>query len=875
MSSPDSARTRQKSDGTSSDLEVTPNSVRNRQNSFESRGRQNSLESVVVSESQQTSWDAINMQGGVLSDFWDDLYPILRGRTITLLGCLLFITIAIFSRLEILDRLIISSQPVKTVDWYLFFGFIACTNLVTCVLEMFFLKLVDAIANDSDHRHVHIGLYEGSMCTLATVLIVETFHDYFKVPKSMINWKAFVATAAIVAAANMIKLYIQRENYNRFVVNRFSSRIQDIHVQSVVLSRLACFVAVASGVPVEIPSPRAQEPPPSNRVPFSRDNDSEKFGAFSSSPRNSSDTAGDLIMPSNSRPCSIDSASPPTFNDDMAISVDRTSDVSPDGGGKQSSNLKAMKKQLLESVVAQNRKNVLGMQQLYAGIAKHAPVGTVPPRQQDYLKPPGQVFETMVGGGDDAEAGAEEGTGEVEDMMCEQLFWRRLEAAQRSELRLLTVNGLVVMKKSKQAQSFGGKLYLHLRYHNSVRLKLQSLKRSTTIGTTARPAVRRAADLTVKALLDILADFSDNGKVLSSPAETVSQPGPDGSLGPTPEANAIDDDEKAVELLDDASASDLQLRKAVLHLFGCGSGSDGADVMVTEKQLQEVCRQLYLNSKNMATSLADNAALRQSVNGVADVGFWLLMVVLSQITLDIDPFVLLTPLLSLILLLSFALSQILGNVFSAIGFIVFILPFDVGDRVAIGQGSDRYICIITSVGLLTTTALTLYNEKIQLANHVLYGTRIANLQQSKHACFELPVNFALFGSHAPSMEQIRSFWAKMVHYIEVEKKSDWYEQDIALHTLDATCNRIGYSFWVTNRASFYQSNIWGPRRRALFERMVEVQRELGITFIDIQKPVEIYTAGDRTSPANSVAGSAFSVGGGGGIPGMPPIPPSH
>ena len=141
--------------------------------------------------------------------------------------------------------------------------------------------------------------------------------------------------------------------------------------------------------------------------------------------------------------------------------------------------------------------------------------------------------------------------------------------------------------------------------------------------------------------------------------------------------------------------------------------------LVTESRVVEACVQLYREFKYMALSLADNRKLRNSINNVSDIGFWLLMLVVTQIILKVDPLLVITPLLSIILLLSFALGTVLGNIFLAIGFVIFMLPFDVGDRVVIGY-TNRIYCSILSVNLLTTVVVTMHNEKVNIC---LYSYR--------------------------------------------------------------------------------------------------------------------------------------------------------
>jgi hypothetical protein len=44
----------------------------------------------------------------------------------------------------------------------------------------------------------------------------------------------------------------------------------------------------------------------------------------------------------------------------------------------------------------------------------------------------------------------------------------------------------------------------------------------------------------------------------------------------------------------------------------------------------------------------------------------------------------------------------------------------------------------------------------------------------------------------------------MKHYLLVEENDKWTDCFVAGHTIDAVNNALGYSLWVTHRASFAQ-----------------------------------------------------------------------
>lgn len=92
----------------------------------------------------------------------------------------------------------------------------------------------------------------------------------------------------------------------------------------------------------------------------------------------------------------------------------------------------------------------------------------------------------------------------------------------------------------------------------------------------------------------------------------------------------------------------------------------------------------------------------------------------------------------------------------------------------------------------------------------------------------------------------------MKHYLLVEEKDKWIDVFIAGHTIDAVNNALGYSLWVTHRASFAQVStfsfhvphfllqitlLYGSRTE-LIEKIYLTKQQLGIHFAKSIQPLE-------------------------------------
>jgi len=278
------------------------------------------------------------------------------------------------------------------------------------------------------------------------------------------------------------------------------------------------------------------------------------------------------------------------------------------------------------------------------------------------------------------------------------------------------------------------------------------------------------------------------------------------------------------------------------------------DTAVSKDTLNSVCISVYYSHKNAAKSLSDFGELQKSLMAVTDVVFWIIMVIIAQMILKIDTDALFAPVLTLVFAVSFAVGPTIGNACMAVAFVSFMLPYDVGDRIAVGAGATKIIGNVTRITLLQTTVLTIYNEQLHWPNHVLFGEKIMNLTHSLNATLEIPISFALDGPTAVTQEQLDCFWSEIRDYINIQEKDNWKECFIAGHTIDAGHNNLGYTLWATHRTHFSNTMVLYTSRTQLIEKLLRTQREVGIRYMNVTQPVDLMDG--RTNGASIFSSSA-------------------
>ena len=273
-------------------------------------------------------------------------------------------------------------------------------------------------------------------------------------------------------------------------------------------------------------------------------------------------------------------------------------------------------------------------------------------------------------------------------------------------------------------------------------------------------------------------------------------------------------------------------------------GSDG-EAEVDEKAVVAAVLMVYKEMTFATSSLYDFGGLQRSFRNVIDVFFWTAMAVIIQFILQFDLITVLAPGITVILVLSFALGPFFGNMFLSIAFVFFMLPFDIGDRVMIGMGTNKFTCYITSIGLLHTTVLTIYNEKLVIPNHSLFSERIYNCTESEGATYEIMVNFPFDGPARCTQEKIDEFVEKLSNYCVEENKDEWAICWPIFSGVDVSANKVTYSFWLTHRLSTHHSERVLDARTNVYKKIRLLAHELEISFTAPVMPV--YTLAERRS----------------------------
>lgn len=198
----------------------------------------------------------------------------------------------------------------------------------------------------------------------------------------------------------------------------------------------------------------------------------------------------------------------------------------------------------------------------------------------------------------------------------------------------------MTIRSRKQAEAYGNKLYMHLTNGN---------KRLCT-GSTICEILRR--------------HLSD--EMISEMLPHVCHP-----LTPDRFSNTS---------MDRGGLLDIECH--ALRLFRCSEVPEVNDGPVSQGAVVNAVVNVFKEILFSRASLQDLNNLHDAAKSVVDFIFWVFMLLVVQVILRVDVSHVIAPLLTVLFGLSFAFSPVLSNLFLSMAFVMFLLPFNVGNRVS-------------------------------------------------------------------------------------------------------------------------------------------------------------------------------------------------
>jgi hypothetical protein len=126
----------------------------------------------------------------------------------------------------------------------------------------------------------------------------------------------------------------------------------------------------------------------------------------------------------------------------------------------------------------------------------------------------------------------------------------------------------------------------------------------------------------------------------------------------------------------------LDIECHALRLFRCSEVLEVDDEVVSQGVVVNAVVTVFKEIQFSRASLQDLNNLHNAAKSVVDFIFCIFMLLVVQIILRVDVSQVIAPLLTILFGLSFAFSPVLSNLFLSMAFVMFLLPFNVGNRVS-------------------------------------------------------------------------------------------------------------------------------------------------------------------------------------------------
>lgn len=149
------------------------------------------------------------------------------------------------------------------------------------------------------------------------------------------------------------------------------------------------------------------------------------------------------------------------------------------------------------------------------------------------------------------------------------------------------------------------------------------------------------------------------------------------------------------------------------------------------------------------------------------------MVIMFTSFLNIDLSNIILPFLTVAVTVSFALGSLFSNLCLAMVYVFFMMPYEVGHKIIVGNKTEKIVGYVRSVSLLYTVLSTSYNECLRIPNHTLFSQIIYNQHESGGCVYEIVAEFCISGKAATSQYVIDDFIEEVKKFALTYRKSEW------------------------------------------------------------------------------------------------------
>ncbi|KAL8433268.1 hypothetical protein ACSSS7_004053 [Eimeria intestinalis] len=157
---------------------------------------------------------------------------------------------------------------------------------------------------------------------------------------------------------------------------------------------------------------------------------------------------------------------------------------------------------------------------------------------------------------------------------------------------------------------------------------------------------------------------------------------------------------------------------------------------INQSMLKRAVISIYKMRKALLKSLTSQASICKTVRRMISIVLWAATLVAMLLVFGVNLNTVIVSGAAAISALTVALSYIYQNFITAVIFVAFTNPYNVGDRIRVDGGEAMYV---RNIHTYTTEFVTVHGKPVVYSNTVLFGKQLMNESRSTNATFSMPM----------------------------------------------------------------------------------------------------------------------------------------
>ncbi|KAL8447021.1 hypothetical protein Emag_004493 [Eimeria magna] len=215
---------------------------------------------------------------------------------------------------------------------------------------------------------------------------------------------------------------------------------------------------------------------------------------------------------------------------------------------------------------------------------------------------------------------------------------------------------------------------------------------------------------------------------------------------------------------------------------------------INQSMLKRAVISIYKMRKALLKSLTSQASICKTVRRMISIVLWAATLVAMLLVFGVNLNTVIVSGAAAISALTVALSYIYQNFITAVIYVAFTNPYNVGDRIRVDGGEAMYV---RNIHTYTTEFVTVHGKPVVYSNTVLFGRQLMNESRSTNATFSMPMRLDI----RTQLQSLRFLEAGMRKAIAT-RPMDFVKDSFSIYItdvqpgryMDRLCIRLGISY---------------------------------------------------------------------------------